>query len=532
MNRRPHNSKAPKEIWYLDRVFSGPTSIYRHGQPSPVVPLVTFTTRFRQLVKNGLVNDSSISEALSLDAESYRIKYGSRKTYVELDGIQICLRSFYDQYCGNAVVPYSNFRTRCLALHEKCLLSKDSAIEALTFDSSRWRTWYGGGRYRTFVYSGEEFPEHIGKSFRSISSFLDFIGRHGDRSLIWARLKLGWNLDDALSIAVAHESKRTGSIYKLTRIRTGQIYIGLTVTTVEQRWAIHIRRAMKGSKTRLASAIREDGPDGFSVTVLEDGIFDMDLLARRECFWAEQLNVYGEKGLNTAPAGGLGGPRGHNINIDGETFRSALEAAEVLAERAGIASHVVLSRLNKGLPLPKASEVRIHSKHPDAGTNLFRRWLGLLKRHRESIVESWIHSYDAYKADISPVPEQMELVRINADSPWGPGNIQWVSTKEKIERSHGKSVIVNGQTYPTIKAVAEAHGIGVSTLKDRIGRQGLSIDEAVRTSLGVTSYRCQEVPIIVDGLQFRSKRQAILHLSESRGWSEDKAKYRFSLGEI
>lgn len=531
-NKRAHNSKAPQEIRYLEKVFTGPADIYRHGQPVPLVSLETFIARFRRLVANGLLDESNIEEALSLDVEAFRIKFGSRRTYVEIDGKEVNLQSLYDRHCSIAVIPYSNFRTRCLALREKKLLAMSSVMDALKFDAPRWRTWYGGGRRRAFTYYGEEFPEHVGKSFRSISSFLDAIGRYDDRPLIWARLKSGWNLDDALTIPVAYESKRTGSIYKLTRIKTGQIYVGLTVTTVDQRWAIHIRRAMTGTKTRLAAAIREDGPEGFNVTILEDGISDTDLLARRECFWAEQLDAYGEAGLNTAPAGSLGGPRGNSITINGEIFRSMVEAAEVLAQRTGIASHVALTRLNKGLPLPKAHEVRTHSKHPDAGTNLFRRWLGLLKRHSGAIAERWVLSYDAYKADVSPVPEQMELVRIDSDLPWGPGNVQWVSNQVKMERNHGKSVVINGIAFPTLRTAAEAYGIGVSTLNDRIHRQGMSIDEAVRAPLGVTSYKCEEILIVVDGLRFRSKRQAILHLSRSRGWSVDKAKYRFAVGNF
>lgn len=530
--KRAHNSKAPEEIRYRGKLFFGPASIYHSVPATPPVTLQTFTTRFRRLVKNGMINDSNIDEALSADAASFRAKYGSRKTYVELDGKTVDLQIIYQTYCRGCDIPYANFRTRCLALREKNLLSMKSVMDAMKFDPAQWRTWYGGGRRRAFVYNGEEFPEQAGRSFRSISSFLDAIGRHSERPLIWARLKSGWNLDDALVIPVAYESKRSGTIYQITRINTGQVYVGLTVTTVEQRWGIHIRRALKGSKTRLAAAIRDDGKESFKVSILEEGISDTAVLAQRERFWADQLNTYGEMGLNMAPAGGLGGARGNTTTIDGEKFRSMKEAAEVIAKRTGIASHVVLKRLSSGLPLPQASEVRTHSKHPEAGSNLFRRWLGLLKRHPKAVVERWVLSYDAYKADVSPVPEKMELIRVDDKLPWGPGNVRWVTNQEKMERTHGKALIVNGITYPTLKAVSEAYGIGVSTLRDRIDRQGMSIDRAVQTGLGATSYKRDDASIFVDGLAFRSKRQAILHLSRTRGWSEDRAKYRLSIGDF
>lgn len=530
--RRAHNSKAPEVINYRGKVFLGPTSIYQSTQNTPAVSLQTFSTRFSRLAMNGMINDSNIDEALYLDVDAFRAKYSCRKTYVDLDGKRVNLQNIYETHSSDDDVSYENFRKRCLALREKNLLSMQSVMDALKFDPAQWRTWYGGGKRRAFVYNGEEYPEQAGRSFRSISSFLDAIGRHDERPLIWSRLKSGWNFDDALAIPIAHESKRSGTIYKITRIKTGQVYVGLTVTTVEQRWAIHIRRALSGSRTKLAAAIRDDGKDGFTVSILEEGISDTTVLSQRERFWAEQLHAYGEMGLNTAPAGGLGGPRGSTTIIDGEKFRSMNEASEIIAERTGIASHAVLKRLKKGIPIPCASEVRVHSKHPEAGSNLFRRWLGLLKRHPKAVDERWVLSYDAFKVDVSPVPERMELIRLDDKLSWGPGNVRWVSTQEKIERIHGKELFVKGITYPTLKAVSDVYGIGVSTLQDRIRRQGMSIDEAVQKGLGVTSYKRDDALISVDGLTFRSKRQAILHLSRIRGWSEDKAKYRFSIGDF
>jgi len=37
---------------------------------------------------------------------------------------------------------------------------------------------------------------------------------------------------------------------------------------------------------------------------------------------------------------------------------------------------------------------------------------------------------------------------------------------------------------------------------------------------------------MVDEREFRSKRQAILYIVETRGITEDQAKYRFSIGAI
>src|SRR5690606_36425743 len=88
--------------------------------------------------------------------------------------------------------------------------------------------------------------------------------------------------------------------------------------------------------------------------------------------------------------------------------------------------------------------------------------------------------------------------------------------------------ILNGVSYPSLTAVARAHGIGVSTLKNRINQQGMSVEQAIAAPLAATSYKHSQHSIVVDGREFRSKRQAILYIAETRGITEDQAKYRFN----
>ncbi|GAB1408404.1 hypothetical protein MASR1M8_23230 [Thermomonas brevis] len=317
----------------------------------------------------------------------------------------------------------------------------------------------------------------------------------------------------------------------ITRIRTGQVYVGLTLTSLKNRWAFHVWNAYRGkANTKLAQAIREDGASAFTITVVEDEIIGMTLLSDRERYWAEKLNAYGESGLNVSVAGGLGGVRGIPVLIGLERFRSKNEATEVIGARLGIAPSVILSRLNQGKPIPNAEEVRRHSRHPDAGSKMFRQWLALLRRYPDAVEDHWVASYDYFKADVMPAPKNKELVRCDNSKPWGRRNFRWVSNQEKMEINHGKSVEIKGIVYPTLKAAANAYGIGVSTLKDRVRRQGLSFDAAVTLPLAATSYRVAGSAVIVDGQVFRSKRQAILHIAKTRGWTEGQAKYRFATG--
>jgi hypothetical protein len=81
----------------------------------------------------------------------------------------------------------------------------------------------------------------------------------------------------------------------------------------------------------------------------------------------------------------------------------------------------------------------------------------------------------------------MTLTRINSEKPWGPGNWYWGNDTEFVQSIHGKPISVHGQTYPSMKALADAFCIGYSTLKNRINVQNLPPEDAVDLPLGPTN---------------------------------------------
>lgn len=530
-SRRAHNSTFPADFEFAGISYLGPTELFHSVVPRPEVGLSTFMGRLSKLKFRGELTEDAIREALHLPADDYRAKYGARKTWIRVAGNKIDLESFYRVEMYRAAVPYRTFWARLRRSRKKEVIDQEIIEHALLLSTPDWISFYGGGRHRSFIYSGEIYPEHHGEAFHGISAFLKTIGRYSERSTIWSRLKAGWDLDTALTLPVDVETERTGLIYKLTRIRTGQVYVGLTLTSLEQRWFFHLQVAQKGSTSKLAEAIRQDGPDGFRREVIEEGIETPERLREREVFWALQLEALGPGGLNTAKPGAMGSGRGVPTEWQGETFPSRTEAALALSRRTGLAPHVVESRLRSGAPLP--AKARVHSRHPEAGSNLFRRWLALVKRHPGNVDPAWVNSYDSFKSDVEPsfVPGFL-LSRIDASRPWGPDNWEWTPAQHRVERMFGEAVTIRGVEYPSLKAAAAAFGIGVSTLKDRMRRQGQSPEEAVERPLGATSYRTTEGGTKVDGRIFRSKRQAILYIAASRGITEGQAKYRLERGDF
>ena len=93
-------------------------------------------------------------------------------------------------------------------------------------------------------------------------------------------------------------------IYKITRLKTGEIYIGQSVD-VSKRWIQHLKTALNAGGTQISGGIlhdvmRKDGVDGFTFELIEK--VDRDKLNEREKYY---INFYDSKrvGLNMKECG-------------------------------------------------------------------------------------------------------------------------------------------------------------------------------------------------------------------------------------
>ncbi|WP_181423460.1 GIY-YIG nuclease family protein [Halomonas heilongjiangensis] len=387
-----------------------------------------------------------MEDALYLDAEQYRKRYGTRKTNVTVDGELI---SLYDAYLAfpEPIVDYRIFWQRVKRLQRDGLLDISTMEQAASLTTAHWITIFGGGRRRSFKYEGDEFPEHVGRIFSSVTAFLLEINRYDDRHSIWARLKRGWGLDEAVVEPLAPLDDRSGQIYVIICSESKKKYIGLTRMSLQQRWRHHVRVAMEGdAKTPLAKAIRKFGEDNFSMEVIESEL-NQDELPIREKFWIDKLKTLEPGGLNASPGGQMGGGKGRAVEYEGESFNSLESAAAVLSERTGIARHVVLRRLSRGDSLPESA--RKMSKHPEAGSNLWRRWKSLINSiragRREGVIcERW-ENYDNFSSDVRDgYKPELRLIRKDTFKPWCQDNFEWVSKQTAVEIVHGKTYQIGG----------------------------------------------------------------------------------------
>lgn len=109
-------------------------------------------------------------------------------------------------------------------------------------------------------------------------------------------------------------------VYKLTNIKTGLSYIGLTSKSLEHRWKTHVYNSSRNGKTKLYRAMRKYGTDCWSRTVIFTAFTSQDVQWAERHFIAEH-DTY-KNGYNMT-LGGDGGDTSKSPNyISGMKLRN------------------------------------------------------------------------------------------------------------------------------------------------------------------------------------------------------------------
>lgn len=445
-----------------------------------------------------------------------------RKTYVNINGKRFCLNDFYNSYDGNKV-SYNVFRQR--VRHREC--TESLLIDAISLTKSQWISFYGGGRRKKFTYTGNIYQNYKGETFPSLSAFLHKIGKYDKYQLIKSRLQRGWSIDKSIQEYARDDSY--GLIYAIKCKVNKLIYIGQTIKSAEERFTEH-KKAWEASKDRdenntrlLFQAFTSFGIDNFYIEVLEDNIKNQELTTR-ENYWINKYDALGANGLNMITGVNSSASYGVPIDYCGTKYSSIKSAVRcIMKERPDLPEYVIEKRIRRNAPLPK--KARIHSKHPESGSNLWRMWLSLVRKN--IVCPAWAikengEGYENFKNDMGYPPTQdHKLIRINKELPFSPKNCQWVTAKEERQTFCGKTISAFGKNFATLTELANQYNIPLSTLSYRLDI-GLSPEEAVAQE-GKT--RAQ--PIEYDGIYFHSKSDFFRYISQKYNISFGQAKDRY-----
>lgn len=501
--------------------------LFRDVVPPPAIGKGTLAARLRRGVeKHGHYEDGWLDDALHLDAAAFQLKHGTRRTWILVDGRLADLASVYGATDGDRV-DYATFRQRVV---KRMDLTNKFVRDAAKLTFENWNTHYGrGGRRKGFIYAGNLFPEARGH-YTAATSFLKRIGRYGDRAVIRPRLQRGWDIDDALSRPAIERDGAWCLVYAITQLSTGRQYVGISMRGERSRWREHLKCTFEtGGTSPLYRAMRETGAADFRMEIIEEGTLSGEMLGERERQWIEKLDTMMPTGFNSAPGGNIGRVEGLSVSIDGVPYQSREAAARAISQITGLAKHVVLRRIVDGKPIPETA--RRQSRHPEAGTILFRKWLGLLKRAREGgtapVVAGW-EDYDIWKRQTGAEgKEDLDLYRPDSSAPWGPSNFAWGSGRDRVTSVHGRKVTAFGQSWPSKAEACKAFGIGVGTFNFRLAA-GMPVEEALSQPLGKTSRRGETY--FFERESFRSMTEAAKVLAERHAVSPEKARDRIRRG--
>lgn len=270
-----------------------------------------------------------------------------------------------------------------------------------------------------FIYSGRAFPQLAGQWFPSVAAFCRAAGINA--TMIYGRVHEGWPLLKALDTPRIEISKTEGIIYLVTRRRTGELYVGLTLVSMQARWRQHVRSAIRRGSP-LARAIDDDGPDGFTIEPLEVGIAAAEL-ADRERHWIRELCTLLPNGLNRHRGGAMGGGGQRVVNHEGETFRSVALASATLARRHGLTESAAHQRLRKGASLETPLKVARTRGKNVAGTFLWSRWRAMRNNAASKLGDPW-QDWERFATDLANLKREDRLVRKDKTKPWGPDNFE------------------------------------------------------------------------------------------------------------
>lgn len=198
-----------------------------------------------------------------------------------------------------------------------------------------------------------------------------------------------------------------GLVYCVTRLSTGQRYVGVTIRTVEGRWAKHVSASCRGAAP-LPTAIRADGPDGFALSILERDIPVRDI-PDRERHWIATLGTVFPGGLNANRGGGS-----TTRNRAGVARR-----ARELQDETGACFNTAKRWVREGRA-PAAA--RVYRKHGRTGSRAFVRWHDM--KRKGGLSPEW-SDFDRFARDLVSLipPAGYRLGRADRGQPWGPDNI-------------------------------------------------------------------------------------------------------------
>jgi predicted DNA-binding protein YlxM (UPF0122 family) len=291
---------------------------------------------------------------------------------------------------------------------------------------------------------------------------------HGiSNSKLHYRLDNNWTLEQALGLEpspfdrtrLANGMRRRGYLYSITNKLNGKQYVGITNTTPDVRWKQH-RTGLRLDEApgSIREALFEYSEENFEFKVLLEAYWDE--LGPLEQKYIAELNTIRPHGYNRTVGGELGGSLGVPVEFHGETFQSLRE----LCEFHGVSHKNVQQRMKTyNWTLEQALGLE---PHPNAVWSL----------EGEAVILGGVeYSSIAEAARAHDVSASAVYARIANGASIEEAFAEPIVSKKR--KDYGE-LIVDGVTYSSVAALAEAHNLKPATVLARLNA-GKSVADAV-----------------------------------------------------
>jgi hypothetical protein len=252
------------------------------------------------------------------------------------------------------------------------------------------------------------------------------------------RLAQGMSVEQAL-FSPRKLGYNSGIIYLVTNLIAEKHYVGLTTTSLEERWVRHLEQLSRKEASLVHKAIAEFGEENFTIEVI-DRASNIDELRNKEREWIKKLNSRFPNGYNVTLGGEIGGSPGKPIKLPGNDtlYPSIQAAAKSLAEQAGISREAAEKRIYVG---------RINAKKPHgmSKTRIYRYWDRLAHQvtnpnskeyNGSALCDNWQDFQKFYQDVGDEYQEGLCLKLINSSLPYSKENCIWVTSSE-LHQGHG-----------------------------------------------------------------------------------------------
>lgn len=343
-------------------------------------------------------------------------------------------------------------------------------------------------------------------------------------------MRFGWDIDEAILREIVDTS--FGRIYLIETTQSPLKYVGQTVKTLEERFIEHKqayqRPKRKNNSRLLYKAFEQFGVESFFIRLLEDNIENKSL-AEKENYWINYYGTMYPNGLNMIKGNRSSVGYGIETTYNGKVYNSHEQAVkEIQKERPDLSKHIIDRRIRENRNLP--NKARKQSKHPDAGTRIWKNWKRLAVKNELCSEWSTIENgtgYDNFINDMGcPISKKYELHRINKKLLHSKENSRWMTDKENQELENGISTVVFNNEYNSLSSLAKDYNISLSTLCYRMKEGKMSAEEAVTYS-GKTT---QAISCEYDGIKFSSKGEMYRYCAEKYGLTIGQVKDCFERG--